>query len=188
MLRISTFRILWKPAFQDALFLLENFLYRPERGKGKDAADSRDENAFNQQGSDSSRYSQNKKDPPAFRAPIIFRFHHNRMKKPDNQKGGGLASGFSSSNQIMGVRKTTDFLEKATWTLAGTVVVLSIVITAFIPRAQHANQSEIKEQINNAVTIDPNTVAFSRKSVVLRTPIIWLEEENPEARPPPFEF
>ena len=52
-----------------------------------------------------------------------------------NSKGGGLASGFSSSNQIMGVRKTTDFLEKATWTLAGTVVVLSIVITAFIPRA-----------------------------------------------------
>ena len=32
-----------------------------------------------------------------------------------NSKGGGLASGFSSSNQIMGVRKTTDFLEKATW-------------------------------------------------------------------------
>ena len=87
-----------------------------------------------------------------------------------NSKGGGLASGFSSSNQIMGVRKTTDFLEKATWTLAGTVVVLSIVITAFIPRAQHANQSEIKEQINNAVTIDPNTVApdfgTDRKSVV----------------------
>ncbi len=30
-----------------------------------------------------------------------------------NSKGGGLASGFSSSNQIMGVRKTTDFLEKS---------------------------------------------------------------------------
>ena len=29
-------------------------------------------------------------------------------------KGGGLAAGFSSSNQIMGVRKTTDFLEKTT--------------------------------------------------------------------------
>ena len=28
-------------------------------------------------------------------------------------KGGGLASNFSSSNQIMGVRKTTDFIEKA---------------------------------------------------------------------------
>lgn len=76
-----------------------------------------------------------------------------------NSKGGGLASGFSSSNQIMGVRKTTDFLEKATWTLAGTVVVLSIVITAFIPGTHHATQSEIKDQVNNAVTIDPNTVA-----------------------------
>lgn len=77
-----------------------------------------------------------------------------------NSKGGGLASGFSSSNQIMGVRKTTDFLEKATWTLAGTVVVLSIVITAFIPRGeQNANQSEIKQQVNDAVTIDPNAVS-----------------------------
>ena len=77
-----------------------------------------------------------------------------------NSKGGGLASGFSSSNQIMGVRKTTDFLEKATWTLAGTVVVLSIVITAFIPRSGHqGTQSEIKQQVNDAVSIDPNTIA-----------------------------
>ncbi|WP_106830561.1 preprotein translocase subunit SecG [Parabacteroides pacaensis] len=76
-----------------------------------------------------------------------------------NSKGGGLASGFSSSNQIMGVRKTTDFLEKATWTLAGIVVVLSITATAFIPRVQQVQDSELKEQVNNAVTIDPNTVA-----------------------------
>lgn len=76
-----------------------------------------------------------------------------------NSKGGGLASGFSSSNQIMGVRKTTDFLEKATWTLAGAVIVLSIIITAFIPRHESANQSEIKQQVEDAVAIDPNTVA-----------------------------
>ena len=73
-----------------------------------------------------------------------------------NSKGGGLASGFSSSNQIMGVRKTTDFLEKATWSLAGAVIVLSIVI---IPRAEHAAQSEIKQQVNDAISIDPNTIA-----------------------------
>ena len=30
---------------------------------------------------------------------------------------GGLAANFSSSNQVMGVRRTSDFLEKATWTL-----------------------------------------------------------------------
>lgn len=35
-----------------------------------------------------------------------------------NSKGGGLASGFSSNTQIMGVRRTADFLEKATWGLA----------------------------------------------------------------------
>ncbi len=76
-----------------------------------------------------------------------------------NSKGGGLASGFSSSNQIMGVRKTTDFLEKATWGLACTVIVLSILITNFIPRHERANQSEIKQQVNDAVVVDPNTVA-----------------------------
>ncbi len=55
-------------------------------------------------------------------------------------KGGGLASGFSSSNQIMGVRKTTDFLEKATWGLAITMVVLSVVSAAFVPKAQTEEQ------------------------------------------------
>lgn len=49
-------------------------------------------------------------------------------------KGGGLASNFSSSNQIMGVRKTTDFVEKATWTLAIVVCVLSILSAFVAPR------------------------------------------------------
>ena len=44
---------------------------------------------------------------------------------------GGLASNFSSSNQVMGVRKTTDFIEKATWTLAIALVVLSVVSATF---------------------------------------------------------
>ena len=43
-----------------------------------------------------------------------------------NSKGGGLASSFASSNQIMGVRKTTDFIEKLTWGLAVFMVVLSV--------------------------------------------------------------
>ncbi|MFC2111575.1 preprotein translocase subunit SecG, partial [Bacteroidota bacterium] len=51
-----------------------------------------------------------------------------------NSKGGGLASNFSSSNQIMGVRKTTDFLEKTTWTLAIALLVLSLFSIFVIPR------------------------------------------------------
>ncbi len=46
-----------------------------------------------------------------------------------NSKGGGLASGFASNNQIMGVRRTSDFIEKATWGLAGALLVLSLFAT-----------------------------------------------------------
>jgi preprotein translocase subunit SecG len=73
-----------------------------------------------------------------------------------NSKGGGLASNFQASNQIMGVRKTTDFLEKATWVLAGSLLFLSIVGTAFIPRGERASGSQMKEQIEKAV--DPTQV------------------------------
>jgi preprotein translocase subunit SecG len=65
-----------------------------------------------------------------------------------NSKGGGLASGFSSSNQVLGVRKTTDFLEKATWTLAIAVIVLCIGITAFIPREKVVSNSEVLENVS----------------------------------------
>ena len=57
-----------------------------------------------------------------------------------NSKGGGLAAGFASSNQIMGVRKTTDFLEKATWGLAIIMVVLSVVSAAFVTRTTAEEQ------------------------------------------------
>jgi preprotein translocase subunit SecG len=50
-----------------------------------------------------------------------------------NSKGGGLASNFASSNQVMGVRKTADFLEKATWGLAIALLLLSLLST---PRQQ----------------------------------------------------
>lgn len=74
-----------------------------------------------------------------------------------NSKGGGLASNFQSSNQIMGVRKTTDFLEKATWFLAGALLFFCIAGVAFIPRdAKSGSQSAIKDQIENAV--DPTKV------------------------------
>ena len=43
-----------------------------------------------------------------------------------NPKSGGLSSTLGA-NQIGGVQKTTDFLEKATWTLAGTLVVLILL-------------------------------------------------------------
>lgn len=47
-------------------------------------------------------------------------------------KGGGLASSFSENNAMLGVRKTTDVIEKITWGLAIAMVVLSVLSVAFI--------------------------------------------------------
>jgi preprotein translocase subunit SecG len=67
-----------------------------------------------------------------------------------NSKGGGLAAGFSSSNQVLGVRKTTDFLEKATWVSAAIVIVLCIAVTAVLPakKTSGAPASEVLENVS----------------------------------------
>ena len=73
-----------------------------------------------------------------------------------NSKGGGLASNFSSHNQILGVRKTTDFLEKATWTLAVLLVVFCLASSIAIPKGgvQGAGKvdTKMRNQIENAMT------------------------------------
>ena len=72
-----------------------------------------------------------------------------------NSKGGGLASNFASSNQVMGVRKTTDFLEKATWTLAALLLVLSLVSVSTL-KSNDAEQSNLDEAVK---TIAPAPAA-----------------------------
>lgn len=76
-----------------------------------------------------------------------------------NSKGGGLASNFSSSNQVMGVRKTTDFLEKATWTLAGALLVLSFVAVMVLPKEQ-AGGSELDEKVDAIPAQEQTTPVF----------------------------
>lgn len=67
---------------------------------------------------------------------------------------GGLDSAFSTNNQVMGVRKTTDFLEKATWTMGIALVVLSIASSAYTSSAnaptddEGGAQSKMMEQID----------------------------------------
>lgn len=76
-----------------------------------------------------------------------------------NSKGGGLAAGFSSSNQVLGVRKTTDFLEKATWGLTAFIVVLSIFAASTHPyTAATGPQSEIQDQYQNARQEEPGAL------------------------------
>lgn len=72
-----------------------------------------------------------------------------------NSKGGGLASGFSSSNQIMGVRKTTDFLEKTTWGLAAFMVIMSIASAYVLPSVSHKEGDVIMEQAQQEEKTNP---------------------------------
>ena len=91
-----------------------------------------------------------------------------------NSKGGGLSAGFSSSNQIMGVRKTTDFVEKMTWGLVIGVVVLSIFAVGIHKHqpAASTNESEIKEQVQHAKQAEPGVVTpnFGENPEATKTP------------------
>ena len=76
-----------------------------------------------------------------------------------NSKGGGLVSDFSSSNQILGVRKTTDFLEKATWTLAIVIALLSVVAAWSLPnRVELGHDSVLMENAINDNAVNPETL------------------------------
>jgi preprotein translocase subunit SecG len=77
-----------------------------------------------------------------------------------NSKGGGIAGGLASSAQVMGVRKTTDFLEKLTWGLASALIVLSLISNFTLPTGIQQSESMIKEQIDNtAAPVQPSMPA-----------------------------
>lgn len=70
-----------------------------------------------------------------------------------NPKGGGLAANFTgSTSQFMGVRQTADFLEKASWSLAIALLVLSLISTTIVPRAVETGDmqdTEIRDQLED---------------------------------------
>src|SRR5258708_16181854 len=62
-----------------------------------------------------------------------------------NPKGGGLGGNVAGfSNQFMGVKQTTDVLEKGTWILAVVVVLLCVFSTVFIPKATRTQVRDVK--------------------------------------------
>jgi preprotein translocase subunit SecG len=80
-----------------------------------------------------------------------------------NPKGGGLAANIGGiSNQFMGVKQTTDVLEKGTWIFAAIVALLCLFSTAFIPKTTTSRQN-LLEKVNtrpaNTNTVPSNTPA-----------------------------
>ena len=72
-------------------------------------------------------------------------------------KGGGLAADYTNYIQILGAPKTTSFIEKATWTLAALMIVLSVLSVAFLPK-QGASNSVMENQATEQKATNPNTL------------------------------
>ena len=72
-----------------------------------------------------------------------------------NSKGGGLVSNFGGANQMMGVRQTSDFLEKATWTLGGILVVLCLLSSITLPK--NSKEGTPKSEVESIIPNLPST-------------------------------
>ena len=72
-----------------------------------------------------------------------------------NPKGGGLSGSLGGfSNQLMGVKQTTDVLEKGTWVFAAIVGILCVISPIFIPKTA-GGSSKNDELINKAPLTAP---------------------------------
>lgn len=67
----------------------------------------------------------------------------------------GMAANFGASNQVMGVRQTSDFLEKFTWGTAIFIVALSILTTMFMPSEDiQKSKSAVEQSLREIKTSD----------------------------------
>ncbi|MBP5277272.1 MAG: preprotein translocase subunit SecG [Prevotella sp.] len=98
-------------------------------------------------------------------------------------KGGGLSSNFQSSNAFMGVRKTTDFVEKATWTLAAAMVVLSVICAYVAPTATYS-ESVLENTATQTQQTNPNTMpGFGASQTQEQAPAAAPTQEQAPAKP-----
>jgi preprotein translocase subunit SecG len=97
-----------------------------------------------------------------------------------NPKGGGLSSNFSSSSQLMGVQKTGDFLEKGTWILAITLMVLSLAINVGVKRGVAADDSN--KQLHEAIQKASKPASTSPTPMTL--PAAPAQQPQPQTTPP----
>ncbi|NNC95842.1 MAG: preprotein translocase subunit SecG [Chitinophagales bacterium] len=85
-----------------------------------------------------------------------------------NPKGGGLSATFGGvGNQILGAKKSSDFIEKATWTLAIMLLVLSLTSALFVdnsPVVQEAPRSIMEQRLDSSPFAAPNASAPSTEA------------------------
>lgn len=73
---------------------------------------------------------------------------------------GGMAANFGASNQVMGVRQTSDFLERFTWGAAIFIVVVAVAATMFMPSknieaSKSAVEMNVQRDAQNLIDVQP---------------------------------
>jgi preprotein translocase subunit SecG len=89
-----------------------------------------------------------------------------------NPKGGGLSANVGGiSNQLMGVKQTTDVLEKGTWLFAGIIALLALFSSLFLKGgASSSVDNSLLQKVNTtgaasaAPTTPANTVPMKADS------------------------
>lgn len=85
-----------------------------------------------------------------------------------NPKGGGLSSSLGGfSNQLMGVKQTTDVLEKGTWLFAAIIGALCLTSTLFIPKSGGVNS---RDNLINQAPVGTPLAPQQNNTVPLSTP------------------
>ncbi len=75
-----------------------------------------------------------------------------------NPKGGGLSSSFGgSSQQLGGVQKTTDFLDRSTWVLATLLLVLILISNSMISLPTQGSESTLVDE-NSIEEVIPEAI------------------------------
>lgn len=91
-------------------------------------------------------------------------------------KGGGLASNFAGSNQVLGVNRTNNFIEKTTWVLAIIILVLS-VLSSF---ASSNKTDEHKGNLKVEAPVQQQAADYGTSTPAAATPVA-----TPAATPAP---
>ena len=83
----------------------------------------------------------------------------------------GMAANFGAANQTMGVRQTTDFLEKFTWAMIAAIVFFTLLSVIALPKSEKANEiigiEEITAGVDEATKVVEETVVVDGDDIVL---------------------
>ena len=91
----------------------------------------------------------------------------------------GMAANFGAANQVMGVRESANILEKTTWTLAGMIVVLSLIATIAMDGNKVSMSNSALQQDANALMEKVNATAADEVMPSVEIP----SSDAPEATP-----